>query len=250
MSESSDKPPAAGMPSSEAPSDQACVSAVMPLFNEAATVAKVIRAVLAQPCVRELVVVDDCSTDGSWSVLQELARQDARIKTFRHEVNQGKGAALRTGLRQALSPIALIQDADLEYDPAEYPALIQPIIAGKADVVFGTRFAGGPHRVLYFWHSVGNRFLTMLSNMATNLNLTDMEACYKVFRREVIQKITLEENRFGFEPEITAKVAALGVVIFEVPVSYNGRTYAEGKKINWRDGVSALRCIFKYNFLR
>jgi glycosyltransferase involved in cell wall biosynthesis len=222
----------------------------MPLYNEAATVAKVIRTVLAQSCVAELVVVDDCSRDGSWSILQDLARQEPRIKTFRHEVNQGKGAALRTGLRQAAAPIVLIQDADLEYDPAEYPALIQPILCGKADIVFGSRFAGGPHRVLYFWHSVGNKFLTTLSNMATNLNLTDMEACYKVFRREVIQKITLEENRFGFEPEITAKVAALGVVIFEVPISYNGRTYAEGKKINWRDGVSALRCIFKYNFLR
>jgi len=238
------------MLSADATANQPSISVVMPLYNEAATVAKVIRTVLAQSCVAELVVVDDCSRDGSWSILQDLARQEPRIKTFRHEVNQGKGAALRTGLRQAAAPIVLIQDADLEYDPAEYPALIQPILCGKADIVFGSRFAGGPHRVLYFWHSVGNKFLTTLSNMATNLNLTDMEACYKVFRREVIQKITLEENRFGFEPEITAKVAALGVVIFEVPISYNGRTYAEGKKINWRDGVSALRCIFKYNFLR
>jgi glycosyltransferase involved in cell wall biosynthesis len=250
MSELTDKPRAAQMLSADATASQPCVSVVMPLYNEAATIAKIIRAVLAQPCVAELVVVDDCSGDGSWSVLQDLARQEPRIKTFRHEVNQGKGAALRMGLRQATAPIALIQDADLEYDPAEYPGLIQPILAGRADVVFGSRFIGGAHRVLYFWHSVGNRFLTMLSNMATNLNLTDMEACYKVFRREVIQKITLEENRFGFEPEITAKVAAMGVVIFEVPISYNGRTYAEGKKINWRDGVSALRCIFKYNFLR
>jgi glycosyltransferase involved in cell wall biosynthesis len=250
MSELTDQPRAAQMLSADATANQPSISVVMPLYNEAATVAKVIRTVLAQSCVAELVVVDDCSRDGSWSILQDLARQEPRIKTFRHEVNQGKGAALRTGLRQAAAPIVLIQDADLEYDPAEYPALIQPILCGKADIVFGSRFAGGPHRVLYFWHSVGNKFLTTLSNMATNLNLTDMEACYKVFRREVIQKITLEENRFGFEPEITAKVAALGVVIFEVPISYNGRTYAEGKKINWRDGVSALRCIFKYNFLR
>jgi glycosyltransferase involved in cell wall biosynthesis len=222
----------------------------MPVFNEAATVAAVIEAVLRQPTVRELVAVDDGSSDGSWQVLQNLSRTDARLKVFHHEANQGKGAALRTGISHAASPIVLIQDADLEYDPAEYPALIQPIVAGKADVVFGSRFAGGPHRVLYFWHSVGNKFLTMLSNMATNLNLTDMESCYKVFRLGVVQRINLEENRFGFEPEITAKVAKLGVVIFEVPISYSGRTYAEGKKVTWRDGVSALRCIAKYNFLR
>jgi glycosyltransferase involved in cell wall biosynthesis len=229
---------------------QPCVSVVMPVYNEVATIAKVIHTVLAQPCVQELVVVDDCSEDGSWIVLQDLAKQDSRIRHFHHEVNQGKGAALRTGLCQVAAAIALIQDADLEYDPAEYAVLIQPILSGKADVVYGSRFAGGPHRVLYFWHSVGNFVLTTLSNMATNLNLTDMECCYKVFRREVIQKITIEENRFGFEPEITAKVAALGVVIFEVPISYNGRTYAQGKKVVWRDGVSALRCIFKYNFRR
>jgi glycosyltransferase involved in cell wall biosynthesis len=222
----------------------------MPVYNEAGTVASVIRTVLLQATVLELVVVDDCSKDGSWKVLQELAQQDSRIQAFRHEVNQGKGAALRTGISKATSPIVLIQDADLEYDPAEYPILIQPILSGRADVVFGSRFAGGPHRVLYFWHSVGNKFLTMLSNMATNLNLTDMETCYKVFRREVIQKITIQENRFGFEPEITAKVAALDLSIYEVPISYNGRTYAEGKKINWRDGISALRCIIKYNIFR
>jgi glycosyltransferase involved in cell wall biosynthesis len=222
----------------------------MPVYNEAATVADVIKTVLEQSCVHELVVVDDCSGDDSWKILQELSAKDERIKAFHHEVNQGKGAALRTGISKTTGDIVLIQDADLEYDPAEYPILIQPILDGKADVVFGSRFAGGSHRVLYYWHSVGNKFLTMLSNMATNLNLTDMETCYKAFRREVIQKITIEENRFGFEPEITAKVAALGVAIFEVPISYNGRTYSEGKKINWRDGVSAFRCIFKYNFLR
>jgi glycosyltransferase involved in cell wall biosynthesis len=228
-----------------------CLSAVMPVYNEAPTVAEVIKTVLAQPCLHELVVVDDCSTDGSWDILRDLSAKDERIKAFHHEVNQGKGAALRTGISKTTGDIVVIQDADLEYDPAEYPVLIQPILEGKADVVFGSRFAGGSHRVLYYWHSVGNKFLTMLSNMATNLNLTDMETCYKAFRQEVIKKITIEENRFGFEPEITAKVAALGVSVFEVPISYNGRTYVEGKKIHaGRDGISALRCILKYNFLR
>ena len=192
----------------------------MPVYHEAPTVAEGIKTVLAQPCVHELVVVDDCSTDGSWKVLQELSAADPRIKAFHHEVNQGKGAALRTGISKTTGEIVLIQDADLEYDPTEYPVIIQPILEGKADVVFGSRFAGGSHRVLYYWHSVGNKFLTMLSNMATNLNLTDMETCYKTFRQEVIKKITIEENRFGFEPEITAKVAALGVSIFEVPSHY------------------------------
>jgi glycosyltransferase involved in cell wall biosynthesis len=221
----------------------------MPVYNEAATVSDVIRVVLAQPCVAELIIVDDCSADGTWDVLQKIQNEDARIKVFHHEVNQGKGAALRTGISKAGSEIVLIQDADLEYDPHEYDHLIAPILAGKADVVFGSRFTGaGAHRVLYYWHSVGNRFLTMLSNMATNLNVTDMETCYKVFKRPIIQGITIQENRFGFEPEITAKVARLGVRIFEVPISYYGRTYAEGKKINWRDGFSAIRCIFKYNF--
>jgi glycosyltransferase involved in cell wall biosynthesis len=228
-----------------------CVSVVMPVYNEAATVSKVIETVMAQPCVRELVVVDDCSSDASLKVLQGMAEKDSRIKVFHHEVNQGKGAALRTAISKTTGPIVLIQDADLEYDPTEYPILIRPILEGKADVVFGSRFAGGAHRVLYFWHSVGNLVLTLLSNMATNLNLTDMETCYKVFTQEVVRKITIEENRFGFEPEITAKVSKLeGICIFEVPISYNGRTYAQGKKINWKDGVSALRCILKYNFLK
>lgn len=236
--------------SNSIPSER-CVSVVMPVYNEAATVSNVIEVVLKQPCVNELIIVDDCSRDGSWDVLECLAQKDARIKAFRHEVNQGKGAALRTGIAKAVSPIVLIQDADLEYDPEEYKVLIAPILNNKADSVFGSRFAGGgAHRVLYFWHSLGNQFLTLLSNMATDLNLTDMETCYKVFRREIIQSITIEENRFGFEPEVTSKTAKLKARIYEVPISYNGRTYAEGKKINWKDGFRALWCILKYNFLR
>ncbi len=223
----------------------------MPVFNEAATIVEVIRQVLAQPTVQELVVVDDASTDGTWEVLQSVSDEKSRVRLFRHERNRGKGAALRTGFEKVQAPFVLIQDADLEYDPAEYPRLLKPILDGKADVVFGSRFLGsGSHRVLYYWHSLGNRFLTTLSNMATNLNLTDMETCYKMFRLEVLQRIRLKEDRFGFEPEITAKVSRLGVRIYEVSISYYGRTYAEGKKIGWRDGVRALWCILKYNFLR
>jgi len=228
-----------------------CLSVVMPVFNEAATVADVIKTVLAQRPVQQLVIVDDASSDGTWEKLQPLAQTEPRIKLVRHEVNQGKGAALRTGIAHATATVVIVQDADLEYDPSEYHRLLLPILSGKADVVFGSRFLGSPsgHRVLYYWHSVGNKILTTLSDMATGLNLTDMEVCYKTFRREIIQKIKIEENRFGFEPEITAKVARLKVRIYEVAISYNGRTYAEGKKIGWRDGFHALWCIFKYNFL-
>jgi glycosyltransferase involved in cell wall biosynthesis len=226
-----------------------CLAVLIPVYNEAATVADVVKTVLAQPQVRELIVVDDGSNDGTGAVLQPLARADGRIKLFCHEINQGKGAALRTGFAQVTAPLVVVQDADLEYDPGEYSLLINPILAGKADVVFGSRFMGSSaHRVLYFWHSLGNRMLTTFSNMATNLNLTDMEAGFKAFRREVIQKIRIQENRFGFEPEIVAKVSRLKVRIYEVAISYYGRTYAEGKKVGWQDGVSALRCIVKYNF--
>jgi glycosyltransferase involved in cell wall biosynthesis len=229
-----------------------CLTAVMPVYNESATVAEVVKAVLAQRPVQQLVIVDDCSRDGTWDQLQPLAQIEPRIKLIRHEVNQGKGAALRTGIAHATSEIVIIQDADMEYDPAEYCRLIAPILSGKADVVYGSRFRGssGACRVLYYWHSVGNNFLTMCSNMATDLNLTDMETGYKTFRREVIQQIRIEENRFGFEPEITAKVAKAKVRIYEVGISYTGRTYAEGKKIGWRDGFHALWCIWKYNFWR
>jgi glycosyltransferase involved in cell wall biosynthesis len=227
-----------------------CLTIVVPVYNEAASVRQVIGLVLAQRPVQEVIVVDDASTDETWQILKELP-PDTRLKVLRHEQNQGKGAALRTGFRHATAPYVLVQDADLEYDPTEYFILLGPLLAGVGDVVFGSRFSGAAaHRVLYFWHALGNKVLTTLSNMATNLNLTDMETCYKTFRREVLQKITIEENRFGFEPEITAKVSKLNVRVYEVPISYYGRTYAEGKKINWRDGVSALRCIAKYNFLR
>ena len=228
-----------------------CLGVVMPVYNEEATLHVIVERVLARPEVGELVMVNDCSKDGTWDRMKQIAETDPRIRIFTHEVNQGKGAALRTGLEHVKSDLVIIQDADLEYDPDEYPKLLQPVLANRADVVFGSRFLGsGNHRVLYYWHSVGNQFLTLLSNMCTNLNLTDMETCYKLFRREVIRKITIEENRFGFEPEITAKIAKLRVPLYEVSISYYGRTYEEGKKIGWRDGFRAIWCILKYNLFR
>jgi glycosyltransferase involved in cell wall biosynthesis len=231
--------------------DRRCLSVIMPVYNEAATVAEIIRRVLEQEPVQELIIVDDCSSDATLEALRKLASEESRIRLFSHDVNRGKGAALRTGFKEARADIVVIQDADLEYDPAEYEKLLKPILGNQADVVYGSRFLGSEaHRVLYYWHSVGNYFLTLLSNMATNLNLTDMETGFKAFRREVIQKINLEENRFGFEPEVTAKLARFTprLRIYEVAVSYYGRTYEDGKKIGWRDGVRALISIFKYNF--
>jgi len=220
----------------------------MPVYNEEATLRVAVAKVLAVPLDIELLCVDDGSTDGSREILADLERQHPQIKVILQPRNFGKGAALRRGIQAATGDFVVIQDADLEYDPAEYPLLLGPLVQDRADVVYGSRFlGGGPHRVLYFWHSVGNNFLTLLSNMLTNLNLTDMETCYKVFRREVIQSIPLEEDRFGFEPEITVKIAKRKLRVYEVGISYWGRTYEEGKKINWRDGVRAIWCLAKYS---
>ena len=227
------------------------LSAVITVFNEAKTVASIVAAVRAVDVgmEKEILLIDDCSTDGTQDVLKKMQGLHADLTVIYHEKNQGKGAALRSGFKAATGDLVIIQDADLEYDPKEYPQLIKPILEGHADVVFGSRFlGGGAHRVVYYWHYLGNKLLTTLSNMMTNLNLTDMEVCYKVFKREIIQSIPLKENRFGFEVEVTAKVARKGVRIYEVPISYYGRDYAEGKKIGWKDGFSAIRCILKYRF--
>jgi glycosyltransferase involved in cell wall biosynthesis len=229
------------------------LSVVIPCYNEIGTIEEIVQAVAQSPYPnKEIIIVDDCSKDGTREKLKnEIAQSPVVAKVLYHEKNMGKGAALRTGLAAATGDIVIVQDADLEYDPVQYPIIIEPILQGKADVVFGSRFMGGqPHRVVYYWHRVGNGVLTLLSNMFTNLNLTDMETCYKAFKREVIQSITIEENRFGFEPEITAKVAKQRCRIYEVGISYYGRTYEEGKKIGWKDGVRAVICIVKYNLFR
>lgn len=223
------------------------VSIVIPCYNEVSTIEKLVDRVIKAPVVhKEIILVDDCSTDGTSQLIRDKLESLVERVVY-HQSNQGKGAALRSGIRLSTGDIVIIQDADLEYDPKEYPRLLAPILDDKADVVYGSRFSGGdPHRVLYFWHYIGNKFLTLLSNMFTNLNLTDMETCYKAFRGEIIRNIGIEENRFGFEPEITAKIARLNCRIYEVGISYTGRTYEQGKKINYLDGLRAIWCIFKF----
>ena len=219
------------------------ISVVIPVYNEVSTIREIVVRVQAVDLDKEIIIVDDGSTDGTRELLQEITLSQENVRVLYHDRNQGKGAALRTGFEGATGDIVIIQDADLEYDPREYPILLEPILDGRADVVYGSRFLGGPHRVLFFWHYLGNKFLTLLSNAVTNLNLTDMETCYKVFKREVLAGMNLKSNRFGFEPEFTVKIAKKDCRIYEVPISYSGRTYAEGKKIGWKDGVKAIFAI-------
>mgnify|MGYP001469475164 CR=1 FL=1 len=242
------RPPAAAPPVDELPWDRVRLTVVIPVYNEIGTVESLLRRVHEVPLWLEVIVVDDGSTDGTRDLLPRL--EGTLIdRLIMHEKNAGKGAALRTGFAHATGDVVVVQDADMEYDPHELPMLLRPILGGKADAVYGSRFLGGPHRVLFFWHSVGNRVLTLLSNMATDVNLTDMETCYKMVRRELLQSLPLSANRFGIEPELTARLAQSGARIYELPISYDGRSYAEGKKIGWKDGVSALWCIWKYNVL-
>jgi len=224
------------------------LSVVIPVYNEVGTIKEIVSRVQAVDLEKEIIIVDDGSTDGTRELLPEITLSHENIRVLYHDRNQGKGAALRTGFEGATGDIVIIQDADLEYDPREYPVLLAPILDGRADIVYGSRFLGGPHRVLFFWHYLGNKFLTLLSNALTNLNLTDMETCYKVFRREVLSDIQLKSNRFGFEPEFTAKIAKKGFRIYETSISYSGRTYAEGKKIGWKDGVKAIFAIIWFRF--
>ncbi|MBZ0258203.1 glycosyltransferase family 2 protein [bacterium] len=224
------------------------LSVIMPVYNECETIGEIIDMVMNEPTPKELIIIDDCSVDGTRDFLQSYSREGVRI--LFHEVNQGKGAAIRTGQQHASGDIVIIQDADLEYDPNDYSRLIRPIEHNNADVVYGSRFIGEEKRVLYFWHSLGNKFLTLLSNMMTNLNLSDMETCYKAFRTETFKKIKIESDSFGMEPELTAKVAKMGCRVYEVPISYHGRSYSEGKKITWRDGFTAIWCIIKFNLLQ
>jgi glycosyltransferase involved in cell wall biosynthesis len=224
------------------------LSVVIPVYNEVGTIEEIVGRVQAVDLQKEIVIVDDGSTDGTRKLLQEITLSHENVRVLYHDQNQGKGAALRTGFESASGDIVIIQDADLEYDPREYPVLLEPILDGRADIVYGSRFLSGPHRVLFFWHYLGNKFLTLLSNALTNLNLTDMETCYKVFRREVLSDIQIKSNRFGFEPEFTAKIARKDFRIYETPISYSGRTYAEGKKIGWKDGVKAIFAIIWFRF--
>jgi len=224
------------------------LSVLIPVYNERATIEVILDQVHAVAVPMQVVCVDDQSTDGTWAILESLKAKGRIDVLVRHAVNRGKGAAIRTALAASTGNVVIVQDADLEYDPADWPALLEPIVDGRADAVFGSRFLSGPHRVLYYWHSVGNWLLTLLSNMATNLNLTDMETCYKAIRGDLARSLRLTSDRFGFEPEVTARLAEAGVRIFEVPISYSGRTYAEGKKIGWRDGVAAFWHIVRFNF--